>query len=187
MLSDLVLEGQVINAFDQVVDGVDVGVDRLEPVDLCPDGCRVGQNELRTCRAALSSLTRNSSRTELTGSWAGRRSRSELGRDGLGHRDGHGYRDRTGGGHGWLRLRRDTGYWDAGLVIHFFFIFFWRGGGGFLLLCERLCSLFLRLEVSTGAAGRARAAPGIWKSSRANNRSPRKWMVCWAIGATKHQ
>lgn len=56
MLSDLVLEGQVIDALDQVVDGVDVGVDRLEPVDLCPDGRRVRQNKLRACRAGLGSL-----------------------------------------------------------------------------------------------------------------------------------
>lgn len=38
MLPDLVLQGQVIDALDQVVDGVNVGVHRLEPVDLCPDG-----------------------------------------------------------------------------------------------------------------------------------------------------
>lgn len=38
MLSDLVLQGQVINALDQVVDCVNVRMDRLEPVDLCPDG-----------------------------------------------------------------------------------------------------------------------------------------------------
>ena len=38
MLSDLVLQGQVIDALDQVVDRVNVRVDRLKPVDLCPDG-----------------------------------------------------------------------------------------------------------------------------------------------------
>lgn len=38
MLSDLVLQGQVIDALDQVVDCVNVRVDGLEPVDLCPDG-----------------------------------------------------------------------------------------------------------------------------------------------------
>lgn len=38
VLSDLVLQGQVIDALDQVVDRVNVGVDRLEPMDLCPDG-----------------------------------------------------------------------------------------------------------------------------------------------------
>lgn len=38
MLSDLVLQGQVIDALNQVVDCVNVWVDGLEPVDLCPDG-----------------------------------------------------------------------------------------------------------------------------------------------------
>ena len=38
MFSDLVLKGQVIDALNQVVDGVNVGMDGLEPLDLCPDG-----------------------------------------------------------------------------------------------------------------------------------------------------
>lgn len=56
MLSDLVLKGQVIDALDQVVDGVNVRMDGLEPLNLSPDGCRVGQNELRARWAGLGSL-----------------------------------------------------------------------------------------------------------------------------------
>lgn len=133
MLSDLVLQRQVIDALDQVVDCVNVGVDRLEPMDLCPDGRWVGQNKLRACWAGLGSLARNRPRAELTGPWARRRSGSELGRDGLGHRDGNWSRDRAWSGHGWLRLLRETrhGHWDARLEIHLgserltlFFFFF---------------------------------------------------------------
>lgn len=118
MLSDLVLKGQVIDALDQVVDGVDVGMDGLEPLDLCSDGRRVGQNKLRARWAGLGSLARNSPRTELTSPRARRRSGSELGRDGLGHRDRNRDGDRARCGHGRLRLLRDSGHRDAGLVIH---------------------------------------------------------------------
>lgn len=116
MLPDLVLQGQVIDALDQVVDGVNVWVDGLEPVDLCPDGRGVGQNKLRAGRAGLRGLARHCPRTELSGPRARRRPGSELGRDGLG--DGHGRRDRPWSGHGGLRLRRDPGPWHAGLEIH---------------------------------------------------------------------
>lgn len=118
VLSDLVLQSQVIDALDQVVDGVNIRVDRLEPMNLCPDGCWVGQNKLRARLAGLGSLSRNSPRTELTGPRACRRSGSELGRDGLGHWDRNGGRDRAWSGHGWLRLLGDTGHWDARLEIH---------------------------------------------------------------------
>ncbi len=39
MLADLVLEGQVIDALDQVVYCINVRVDGLEPMDLGSDGC----------------------------------------------------------------------------------------------------------------------------------------------------
>ena len=123
VLSDLVLQGQVIDALDQVVDRVNVGVDRLEPMDLCPDGRWVGQNKLRARRAGLGSLARDSPRTELAGPWARGRSGSELGRDGLGHRDGNCHRDRAWSGHGRLRLLRETGPWDARLEIHLSCVF----------------------------------------------------------------
>lgn len=111
MFSDLVLEGQVINAFDQVVDWVNVRVDRFEPMDLSPDGCRVGQNKLLVALlAGLGSLARYCSRTELTLPWASGWSWSELGRDGLGYWYRNGRWDRAWGGHGWLRLLRDTGH-----------------------------------------------------------------------------
>jgi len=38
MLADLVLEGQVIDALDQVVYCINVRVDGLEPMDLASDG-----------------------------------------------------------------------------------------------------------------------------------------------------
>lgn len=43
MLPDLVLEQRLLDPLQQLVDGVDVGMDRLEPLDLGPDGGRVGQ------------------------------------------------------------------------------------------------------------------------------------------------
>lgn len=160
MLPDLVLQGQVINALDQVVDCVNVRVDRLEPMDLCPDGCWVGQNKLRARWAGLGSLARNSPRTELTSPWARRRSGSELGRDGLG--DGNGGRDRAWGGHGWLRLLRDTGHRNARLEIHLGFV-------------------GKRLTLFTAAAADMRTR--ILDSSDANKRSPRELMVWRTIGA----
>lgn len=132
VLSNLVLEGQVIDALDQVVDCVNVRVDRLEPMDLCPDGRWVGQNKLRARWAGLGSLARNSPRTELASPWTRRRSGSELGRDRLGDWDGNCHRDRAWSGHGWLRLLRDAGHWDARLEIHLVF---------FLSLLERLTLL----------------------------------------------
>lgn len=119
VLPDLVLQGQVIDALDQVVDGVDVRVDGLEPVDLCSDGRRVGQNELRAGRTGLRSLARHGPRAELAGSRAGAgRAGSELGRDGLGHGDRDGRGDRARSGHGRLGLLREPGHWDARLEIH---------------------------------------------------------------------
>lgn len=138
VFSDLVLQCQVIDALDQVVDCVNVRVDRLEPMDLCPDGRWVGQNKLRAGRAGLCSLARNSPRTELTSPWACRRSGSELGRDRLGHWDGNRRRDRSWSGHGWLRLLRDTGHGDVRLKIH-------------LLLLSRSLSLTLSLFRATNS------------------------------------
>lgn len=46
VLSDLVLQRQVLDALDQVVDGVDIGMHGFEALDLGPDGCRVGEREL---------------------------------------------------------------------------------------------------------------------------------------------
>lgn len=138
VFSDLVLQCQVIDALDQVVDCVNVRVDRLEPMDLCPDGRWVGQNKLRAGRAGLCSLARNSPRTELTSPWACRRSGSELGRDRLGHWDGNRRRDRAWSGHGWLRLLRDTGHGDVRLKIH-------------LLLLSRSLSLTLSLFRATNS------------------------------------
>lgn len=43
MLADLVLQHRLLHPLQQLVDGVDVGVHRLEALDLGPDGCRVGQ------------------------------------------------------------------------------------------------------------------------------------------------
>lgn len=43
VLPDLVLQHRLLHALQQLVDGVDVGVDRLEALDLGPDGSRVGQ------------------------------------------------------------------------------------------------------------------------------------------------
>lgn len=43
MLPDLVLQLRLVHLLQQLVDGVDVGVDRLEPLDLGSDGGRVGQ------------------------------------------------------------------------------------------------------------------------------------------------
>lgn len=43
MLADLVLQHGLLDALQQLVDGVDVGVHRLEALDLGADGCRVGQ------------------------------------------------------------------------------------------------------------------------------------------------
>lgn len=46
VLPDLVLQRQVLDALDQVVDGVDIGMHGLEALDLCPDGRRIGEREL---------------------------------------------------------------------------------------------------------------------------------------------
>lgn len=46
MLSNLVLQRQILDALDQIVDGVDVGVYRLEALDLRPDSGRVREREL---------------------------------------------------------------------------------------------------------------------------------------------
>lgn len=46
MLPDLVLQRQILDSLDQVVDGVDVGVYRLEALDLGSDSGRVGEREL---------------------------------------------------------------------------------------------------------------------------------------------
>lgn len=43
MLPDLVLQQRLLHPLQQLVDGVDVGVNRLEPLDLGSDGGRVGQ------------------------------------------------------------------------------------------------------------------------------------------------
>lgn len=43
MLPDLVLQQRLLHPLQQLVDGVDVRVDGLEPLDLGPDGGRVGQ------------------------------------------------------------------------------------------------------------------------------------------------
>lgn len=43
MLPDLVLQQRLLHPLQQLVDGVDVGVDGLEPLDLGADGGRVGQ------------------------------------------------------------------------------------------------------------------------------------------------
>lgn len=59
MLADLILQGQVIDALDQVVYRINVRVDGLEPMDLASDGRRVGQNGLRR-------RARYGSRAELT-------------------------------------------------------------------------------------------------------------------------
>ena len=126
VFADLILQRQVVDAFDQVVDGVYVRVDGLEPVDLGSDGRGVGQDELGARRAAagLGGLARYySPRAELTiapGARTGR-SGSELGRDGLGHRNGRQW-DRAWSRHGRLRLLRDTGRWDARLEIHLGFL-----------------------------------------------------------------
>lgn len=66
MLADLVLQREVVDALDQVVDGVDVRVHRLEAVDLGSDGRRVGQHELRARSAGLSRGARRRPRAELT-------------------------------------------------------------------------------------------------------------------------
>lgn len=66
MLADLILQGQVIDALDQVVYRINVRVDGLEPMDLASDGRRVGQNELRARRAGLRRRARYGSRAELT-------------------------------------------------------------------------------------------------------------------------
>lgn len=160
MFSDLVLKGQVIDALDQVVDGVNVGMDGLEPLDLCPDGRWVGQNKLRARWAGLGSLAWNSPRTELASPWARRWSGSELGRDGLGHRDRNGNGDRAWSGHGRLRLLRDSGHRDAGLVIH-------------LLSLSSLVSLLLVSDWNSFHSSDAELRSGIRDSSDANKRSPR--------------
>lgn len=46
MLPDLVLQCQILDSLDQVVDGVDVRVYRLEALDFGPDSGRVGEREL---------------------------------------------------------------------------------------------------------------------------------------------
>lgn len=46
MLPDLILQCQILDSLDQVVDGVDVGVYRLEALDLGPDSGRVGERKL---------------------------------------------------------------------------------------------------------------------------------------------
>lgn len=56
VLPDLILQGQVVDALDQVVNGVNVRVDGLEPMDLSAYGSRVGQHELRARWARLSGL-----------------------------------------------------------------------------------------------------------------------------------
>lgn len=43
MLPDLVLQQRLLHSLQQLVDGVDVGMDGLEPLDLGSDGGRVGQ------------------------------------------------------------------------------------------------------------------------------------------------
>lgn len=43
MLPDLVLQQRLLHPLQQLVDGVDVGMDGLKPLDLGPDGGRVGQ------------------------------------------------------------------------------------------------------------------------------------------------
>lgn len=43
MLPDLVLQQRLLHPLQQLVDGVDVGVHRLEPLDLVPDSGRVGE------------------------------------------------------------------------------------------------------------------------------------------------
>lgn len=43
MLPDLVLQLRLVHLLQQLVDGVDVRVDGLEPLDLGSDGGRVGQ------------------------------------------------------------------------------------------------------------------------------------------------
>lgn len=43
MLPDLVLQLRLVHLLQQLVDGVDVRVDGLEPLDLGSDGDRVGQ------------------------------------------------------------------------------------------------------------------------------------------------
>lgn len=43
MLPDLVLQQRLLHPLQQLVDGVDVGVHRLEALDLGADGGRVGQ------------------------------------------------------------------------------------------------------------------------------------------------
>lgn len=106
MLPDLILQGHVIDALDQVVYRVNVRVDGLEAVDLGSDGRRVGQHELRARRAGLRRGARYGSRAELTRPGAPGRARSELGRYGLGHRRGH----RARGGHGGLGLLGNTGH-----------------------------------------------------------------------------
>lgn len=163
MLSDLVLQTQIVDALDQVVDSVDVWMDGLEPVDLRSDCCWVGQNKLRPCRAGLCSLARNSPRTELTSPWARRRSGPELGRDGLGYRDRNGRRDRPWCGHGWLRLLRDTGHWDARLEIHYWLFS--------LCLMERITLLQRQQKLE----------PTNWDWGDANKRSSRDAVVWKAI------
>lgn len=46
VLPDLVLQCQILDSLDQVVDGVDVRVYRLEALDFGPDSGRVGEREL---------------------------------------------------------------------------------------------------------------------------------------------
>lgn len=46
VLADLVLQRQILDALDQVVDGVDIGMHGLEALDLGPDGRGVGEREL---------------------------------------------------------------------------------------------------------------------------------------------
>lgn len=66
VLADLVLQREVVDALDQIVDGVDVRVHGLEAVDLGSDRRRVGQNELRARCTGLSSGARRRARAELT-------------------------------------------------------------------------------------------------------------------------
>lgn len=43
MLPDLVLKQWLVHPLQQLVDGVDVGMDGLEPLDLGTDGGRIGE------------------------------------------------------------------------------------------------------------------------------------------------
>lgn len=65
VLADLVLQREVVDALDQVVDGVDVRVHGLEAVDLGSDRRRVRQDELRARSAGLSRGARRRPRAEL--------------------------------------------------------------------------------------------------------------------------